>query len=233
MFATNYHSYMILEIVKRFVSPEEILFVTSNVDSKNTSDIDIYCITTGKSSAHLFYNESKVWIELFIDNLSDVHKKIENFDEIAINFIREMDFIYGDKDLFVELRAKTEQYALNYKIPEKRKNIIKYRIKVLLSKYLNPDKESTEIQSKFILNSLTYPLIQLILEHYNIFPSSPKRWILQLKSKVTEEEFNRVSKFINGELDCKLLLNMYSEYVGDVSAIDLDKSQNNHITFIS
>lgn len=224
---------MILEIVKKYLKPEEILLITSNFGSNDSSDLDIYCVTSAKSSVHIFNNENSVWTELFIDSLDDLNKKIENMDEIAMNFIREMGLVYGDRALFDNLRSKIERCVTNYKIPEKRKNLIKYRIKVLLTKYLKPNKDNIETQSKFIINSLSYPLIQLALEHYNIFPSSPKKWILQLKNNIPTKEFDNIQIFIDGKADKTLVTELCEKYAGCLADIELDKDKNNDFTFLS
>lgn len=224
---------MILGIVKKFIRSEEILLITSNIDSKNTSDIDIHCITTGKSSVHLFKGADNVWTEIFIDHIDDVYKKIENVDEIAINFIRELDFIFGDKNLHDELFIKIEKHILNYKIPEKRKNIIKYRIKVLLSKYLNPISQNDRIQQRFVLNSMNYPLIQLVFDYYKVFPSSPKKWIQQLREKIPTSDFGNIERFIMGDADKTLVKSLCDKYAGNLDNMEFDKSIGNDITFIS
>jgi len=80
---------MIIDTVTRFVRKEEILVLMSNFRdaTSNTSDIDIYCVTTGKSSVQLFYNDKHEWVELFIDNITDVlQKKSKTIDEIANQF---------------------------------------------------------------------------------------------------------------------------------------------------
>lgn len=224
---------MILEIVKKYLRPEEILLITSNVGSGDSSDLDIYCVTSAKSSVHIFKNENSVWTELFIDSLDDLNKKIENMDEIAMNFIHEMDFVYGDRILFNELNDKIGKRIRNYKIPEKRKNLIKYRIKVLLTKYLKPCKNNIETQNRFIINSLSYPLIQLVLEYHKIFPSSPKRWIVQIRDHVPAKEFNDIQRFIDGNADDVLILALCEKYAGCLADIELDKEKNNDLTFLS
>ncbi|MEI6528592.1 MAG: hypothetical protein WCO10_02900 [bacterium] len=224
---------MILETVKKYLKPEEIVLITSNYGGGQSSDIDIYCITTAKSAIYLFSNKDSVWIELFIDNIEDVYNKINNIDEIAINFIREMDFVYGDKSLFEALRTRTEKIVSNYKIPERRKNIIKYRIKVLFSKYLSCDRNKNETQRKFIINSLSYPLIQLVLEYYNIFPSSPKKWIIQLKKRIPRRDFLDIQRLISGDAGKNLIIRLYDKYVGKLGNIKLDKSKDNNLTFLS
>lgn len=224
---------MIYNIVKKFVDQSNILLITSNYKKKNSSDVDIYCVTTGRSFVNIFYDEKYGWIEIFSDNINDVYKKIENVDEIAINFINEMDYIYGDKSLFLELAAKIKIVIENYQIPEKRKNIIKYRIKTLLSKYLNPDDATNLLQQKFIVNSLSYPVLQLALEYYNIFPSSPKRWLSQLEFGIPKEDFKEIEDFLNNIDGLNTVKKVCAKYCGELKNIRLDKSKNNEITFIS
>ena len=224
---------MIYNIVKKFVNQSDILLITSNYQKKNSSDIDIYCVTSGMSSVNIFYDKKYGWVEVFSDNINDVYKKIENVDEIAINFINEMDYVYGNKALLLELMAKTKTIIKNYQIPEKRKNIIKYRIKTLLSKYLNPDDETNLLQQKFIVNSLAYPVLQLALEHYKIFPSSPKRWLSQLKSKIPRKDFKEIECFLSNTNEPNIVKKICNKYCGKLENIRLDKSKNNEITFIS
>jgi hypothetical protein len=224
---------MIYSIVKKFVNKSNILLITSNYQKKNSSDVDIYCVTTGKSFVNIFYDKKYGWVEIFSDNINDVYKKIENVDEIAINFINEMDYIYGDKSLLSELLTKTKMVIENYQIPERRKNIIKYRIKTLLSKYLNPDDTTNLLQQKFIVNSLSYPILQLALEYYKIFPSSPKRWLSQLESKIPKEDFKEIEDFLNNVDELNTVKKICTKYCGELDNISFDKSKNNDITFIS
>jgi len=224
---------MIVDLVTKFTRKEDIIFITSNYKSKNADsfDVDIYCVTNGKSSVELFYNES-VWTEIFIDNIVDVHKKIGNVDEIAINFLCELPFFYGDRAIYSDLRNKASLAIENYHIPPKRKNILKYRIKVLLSKYVNSGTED-KIQNMFIINALSYPIIQLILEHNNIFPSSPKRWILQLQEKLPKNEFKPIKRFILHQSGRDEIINLCEKYIKDIDPIHIEKDKNNDITFLS
>src|SRR5882724_2920607 len=114
---------MIIDTVTKFVREEEILLLVSNFGdtTSNSSDIDIYCVTTGKSSVELFYNEKHEWTELFIDNITDVYKKIENVDEIAINFIRELKFVAGNREVYSELLRRASAVAESYHLPPNRK----------------------------------------------------------------------------------------------------------------
>lgn len=224
---------MIINLVTKFTRKEDIIFITSNHKSKkaHSSDVDIYCVTNGKSSVELFYDKS-TWTEIFIDNIIDVYKKIENMDEIAINFLCELPFVYGDRVLYTGLRNKASLARENYHIPPKRKNILKYRIKVLLSKYINSGTKN-EIQNTFTINALSYPLVQLILEHNNIFPSSPKRWIIQLQEKLPQNEFKPIKRFILHQSSRSEIINICEKYIKDIDPIHIEKDKDNDITFLS
>ena len=226
---------MILDTVTKFVREEEILFMMSNFGDKtsNSSDIDIYCVTTGESSVQLFYNENHEWVELFIDNISDVYKKIENIDEIAINFIRELKFISGNQEVYSELLTKTSVVVDNYYLPPDRKNLLKYRVKVLLSKYLKPEPELSLEQQYFILNAISYPLIQLVLEHHRIFPSSPKRWLIQLQHALPVNEFDMLNKFLTHQCNRDAVITLCDKYADKIDPISIKKVGNNDTTFLS
>lgn len=226
---------MIIDTVTKFVREEEMLVLMSNFGdaTSNTSDIDIYCITTGKSSVQLFYNEEHEWVELFIDSIADVYKKIENVDEIAINFIRELKFVAGNREIYSELLERTFVVAESYQLPPNRKNLLKYRIKTLLSKYLRPDAELNVAQHHFILNAISYPLIQLVLEHHNIFPSSPKRWLVQLQHAISGEEFDMLSGFLAHRCDRDAVIALCEKYGGEPDPISISKANDNDVTFLS
>jgi hypothetical protein len=225
---------MILSTVTKFLPKEEIIFIVSNFNdtTSNSSDIDIYCITTGKSFIECFYDENHQWVELFVDNIFDVNKKIENMDEIAINFIRELNFCFGSKEIYSDFALKASLATENYALPPQRKDIIKYRVKVLLSKLLNPVSESL-VQHNFIINSLSYPLIQLIFESNKIFPSSPKRWIQQLHEVLPESDFETLERFINQQINDKEITDLCEKYAGNLNSISLMKESNNNLTFLS
>lgn len=225
---------MILDIVTKFVRKEEILFITSNLnDGKSkSSDIDIYCVTTGKSFVELFYNSESQWVELFVDNISDVNKKINNVDEIAINFIRELQFDFGDKDEYLKLYEKTSRIIQKYNLPTHRKNLLKYRIKVLLSKYVREDIKNAD-QDNLIINSMSYPLIQLVLEYHNIFPSSPKYWVLQLQNNLPPDEFKTISRFLSHQCNKEEVVILCEKYAGNLGPIHIEKENNNDTTFLS
>lgn len=225
---------MILDTITKFVREEEVLLIMSNFgdNTSNSSDIDIYCITNGESSVQIFHNDKREWVELFIDNISDVYKKIENVDEIAINFIRELKFVSGSQKIYSELLAMTSAIVEDYRLPPNRINLLKYRVKVLLSKYLNPEAEPNQAQQYFILNAISYPLIQLVLEHYNIFPSSPKRWLIQLKHDLPANEFELLSGFLAHQCDRSTVIALCEKYAGGIDAISIKKAQDNNATFV-
>lgn len=224
---------IIQKIHKILKTKNTILFVTSNIYRNNSSDLDIYCvIEKGSSCVKCFYDKNKIWNEIFIDTLDDFNKKIKNFDEIAINFILEMDFIYGKKYLYNRIKKRLMEKIKRYQIPEHRSNVIKYRVKVLTSKLFNPTLGDLFEQRKFLLNSLTYYIIQSVLLFHNIFPSSPKNWIFQLKKRLPKSEFKKLSRIITGDCTDDELKIVIKEYIGDLKGLEIDKIGNNNLTYI-
>lgn len=225
---------MLLATITKYLPRENIIFVVSNFNDKmsNSSDVDIYCVTTGKSFVECFYDEKHKWTELFVDNIFDVHKKIENVDEIAINFIRELKFAFGNYEAYSEMLQKATLRAENYSLPSYRKNLLKYRVKVLLSKYTNPDAVNLA-QQNFIINSISYPLIQLVLESNRIFPSSPKRWLLQLQSALPMVEFETLERFLSHKCSAKEAVAICERYAGNLDSISIEKGGVNDTTFLS
>ncbi len=221
------------KIIQNYVDLNDVIFVTSN-NKKNSSDYDIYIIVQSKvkSSVHIFYMDNELY-EIFIDNSIDLSTKIDNYDEIAINFLIELPFIYGDQKRYNEFKELAVKKIQNYKLPEDKKNKIRYRVKVISSKLFNPDNNSTYEQSIFLRNSLTYPLIQLILDYHSIFPSSPKRWIKQIKEKVKPDEYMEISILFDSEVDIQQLKKLIEKYSGKLLPINMDKSAENSTTFIS
>ena len=215
------------------INLEDMLLVTTSIPPKS-SDIDVYCVTKkAKSSVHLFHDRNGIWNEFFIDNIKDTKAKLENKDEIATNFLLEMNFIIGDRKIYNILKIKAQSLKSNYTLPNNRSRIIKYRVKVLSTKFFNPIKPIDQIQQRFILNSLSYPIIQLVLAKYRILPSSPKMWVLQLKKCMPEEKYGELILLIQGKCSDKLLKKLIDEYAGDIPEIHIDKSVDNDITFLS
>lgn len=220
-----------INILKKYIDKDNILFVTQS-NPKLSSDVDIYCVTKSKRSSVHIFKENNMWYELFIDNITDANQKMLNIDQICINFLTEMEFCYGDREEYEKLRSQAIAAKNNYHIPNDRRNKIVYRIKVLSSKIFNPNKKS-RLQRRFLINSISYPTIELILEKHSIFPSSPKNWIYQIKDKVKKDEFKLLTDFLDNKLTDNQLRDFLDLYVGDLESFDIDKSKNNSTTFIT
>jgi len=152
---------------------------------------------------------------------------------LQINFIRELKFVAGSRERYSELLERTFAVTESYQLPPNRKNLLKYRIKTLVSKYLRPDAESNVAQQHFILNAISYPLIQLVLEHHNIFPSSPKRWLVQLQHAISDEEFDMLSGFLAHRCDRETVIALCEKYGGEPHPISISKANDNDVTFLS
>lgn len=224
---------MIIEKVISIVGKESILAIKTN-SGLNSSDIDVYCIVKDhvKSSLHLFYDSNKIWNEIFIDNISDVKRKIENVDEICINFLCEFPLIYGKEEDISHMIKLAEQKKYNYEIPLKRKKVMEYRIKVSASKLLNEEYTLSTEQRQFLLNTMNYPFIQLIFDHYKIFPKSPKLWVEQLKENLSTKDYQDIKLLLIGEItdtSLKKLLTKYCNVLDQITIKDLGKNEGTYV----
>lgn len=227
---------MILDIVARYVDLDAVLFITSNGNDtpRRSADIDIYCVTSGgTSSVHLFAGED-VWIELFVDVIDDLRLKLENCDEIAVNFLHELSFVSGDRKLHAALRAETAALRHTYRLPPHRQNLLKYRIAVLLSKYRACDEEDLPSQAHLLLNAMSFPLIQLALERHGLFPGSPKIWLAQLREAIPPPDFDALERFLAHRTSAAEVERLCETYAGGLEPIHIEKvAGQNRITALS
>lgn len=224
---------IITNLKKLGVSRSDILVLTIS-EPPISSDVDVYCITKKKkSSVHMFYDDDHIWNEYYIDNILDTEEKLSNVDEIVTNFLLEMKYVLGDLHLYHSLSKKAVHIKNHYKIPNDRSKIIKYRIKVLSTKYTNQLTNTSTDQKTFITNSLSYPIMQLALSKYGILPSSPKKWMMQLEKNIPQTKYKDLQKLLHGKCDSKFISKLVDEYAGDIDTMSIDKSSNNKITFIS
>lgn len=225
----------VIDLLKDYVEENDILFVTWNKGRKNSADLDIYAIVKAPASSRveMFYDEAGLWHEIFIDTEDDLQKKIANFDEIALNFILELDFAYGDQNAYKKYldRAAAERDSFA-EYPHRRLIILEYRIKVLHSKYKDPSNDA--LTKKFLLNSLNYHVVSLLLLKHNTLPSSPKRWITQLEKILPQRDKDLLLGLINGDINSEDLDEWMKSLAGDLKSMSIDKSgSENDLTFIS
>lgn len=187
------------------------------------SDYDIYCVVDDpiESTVQIFKNGND-WVEIFIDSWSDMRNKIENSDEICVSFIRDMRNVFNNNSL---------EYAKafipkKFKIPQKRINLIYYRIKVLYSKYNGVD---TENEKQYFKGLILQQLFMLTFDHTGIWPSSPKRWFYQMERM--NDDFAR--KVIAAQNDTMLFRKICNEKENKFIGINIVKEGNdNQITFL-
>lgn len=80
---------------------------------------------------------------------------------------------------------------------------------------------------------MSYPLIQIVLEHHNIFPSSPKYWALQLQNNLPSDEFKTISRFLSHQCSKEEVIILCEKYAGNLSPMHIEKGSGNDITFLS
>lgn len=225
----------VIDLLKDYVEEKDILFVTWNKGRKNSADLDIYAIvkTPATSRVEMFYDEAGLWHEIFIDTEDDLQKKLANFDEIALNFLLELDFAHGNESAYKKYldraAAERDRFA---EYPHRRLIILEYRIKVLHSKYKDPSNDA--LTKKFLLNSLNYHVVSLLLLKHNTLPSSPKRWITQLEKILPQKDKDLLHTLIDGSINSEALDTWMKSLTSDLRSMSVDKSGGeNNLTFIS
>ena len=211
---------------------DSILFILQN---KQTSfDKDYYCVFAGNSQSKvlMFNDVNSIWNEIFVDNTNDLDHKLNNYDEIILNFLTQMVFVEGNIEDFEKYKSLALQKKQNFIYPDDRIWKLKYRISTLYSKYQNSKDVSNELQSRFILNTLNYPFIQIILIANKIVPASPKQWISQLKEILDENEFDIISSLIYQTIQANELQFLYDKYVGKLENKILNRGHK-YLTFIN
>lgn len=202
-----------------------ILFILQN---KETSfDNDFYCVFAGSSNSKvmMFTDENHIWTEIFADNKNDLDYKLAQYDEIILNFLTQMVFVEGNIEDFNHYKRLALQKKENFIYPIDRIWKLKYRISTLYSKYRNYKEVSNDLQLNFILNTLNYPFIQLILITNKIVPASPKQWITQLKEILDDKEFDIISSLIFQTIQANELKYLYEKYVGNLENKILNRGQ--------
>lgn len=209
-----------------------ILFILQN--KQKSFDNDFYCVFAGNSQSKviMYTSENQIWTEIFVDNKDDLDYKLTQYDEIIVNFLTQMVFVDGSIEAFNHYKILALQKKENFIYPADRIWKLKYRISTLYSKYQNHKEISNELQSGFILNSLNYPVIQLILITHNIVPTSPKQWISQLKEVLEDKEFNIISSLVLQTIQSNELQYLYDKYVGKLENKVLHRGQK-YLTFIN
>ncbi len=211
---------------------DNVLFILQN---KQTSfDNDYYCVFSGNSQSKvlMFADENHIWTEIFADNKNDLDYKLVQYDEIILNFLTQMVFVDGNIEDFNHYKRLALQKKENFIYPADRIWKLKYRISTLYSKYRNYKEVSNDLQSNFILNTLNYPLVQLILITNKIVPTSPKQWISQLKEILDDKEFDIISSLVLQTIQENELQFLYDKYVGKLEDKVLNRGQK-YLTFIN
>lgn len=187
------------------------------------SDYDIYCVVDDSiESTVRIFKDGNDWVEIFIDSWSDMKNKIENSDEICVSFIRNMRNVF-DNNSFEYAKTFIPE---KFKIPQKRINLIYYRIKVLYSKY---NGVSTEKEKQYFKGLILQQLFMLVFDHSGIWPSSPKKWFLQIERM----NYDFARKVIIAQDDKILFEKICNEEESKFMGISIvKKSIDNQVTFL-
>lgn len=225
-----------MDRIFKLVPPQKISFVLGDLEgsSRDSRDLDLYVVQHDDlSSVEMYFDENGRWVEIFFDSTRDLMEKIANVDEISINFICSLPFVWGDRRHYEQILEAAKKCKSDYNLPEQRRNLLRYRVHVLYSKYLGVSP-SLKMERGFFCNAINYPLIQLIMDSYGVFPESPKLWMQQLKESIPTDEFNLLEKFILGAASDAEVSSLVTKYTKNLKAISLKKpSQMNRLSILS
>jgi hypothetical protein len=187
------------------------------------SDIDIYCVVSDSiKSKVIIFKENGIWIEIFIDNWSDMKRKIINYDEICVGLITSLKNYWGEDYLKQAKKIIPERF----RIPLQRKNIFYYRIKVLFSKY----KSVLSLHEKnYFKNLIFQQLFMLAFDYSGRWPESPKKWFSQIKLINNSYTNKLISSFDKEEVFIKICKEEAQKFKGIKM---IKESKNNQFTFI-
>jgi len=210
--------------LKKVIDLKNVLFVTAQFTDKSY-DIDIYCVVKNNEQSQVSIYKDHYWIEIFVDTWSNMIQKIKNYDEIAVGFITKMDLVESLSNIKYYHRAK-KIIKKKYTLPEKRKRLLQYRIKVLSSKYFSA---KSKVDKNFFAGQLLPHLIMAIFNKYGIWPQSPKKWINQIRI-LKKPESRQIIKIMNGTAKADSLINkLTSDFKGIYQIKD---KKNNKITYL-
>ncbi len=215
------------EVINLFVfknyKKKDILFVNAQ-GLESGSDIDIYCVIRNNNNSSVkIFEINGVWVEIFIDTWKDMETKISNADEICVSFITKMQNHYSSGNSYKEA---TKLIPSKFRIPEKRKNILYYRIKVLLSKYLSSKSKQ---EKKYFKGQIMPILFLLAFSKIQKWPPSPKKWITALNQS-NNSFVKNVLLSIDNE---KEFVNLAKLCEKKFKGIDIPNKINNSMTLLS
>ncbi len=205
------------------IQKDKIKFINAQGLDKG-SDYDIYCVVDDsiKSTVKIF-KDGNNWIEIFIDNWSDMESKIHNFDEICVSFIRNIENFFNNDD---SLESAKKLISTNFTLPEMRRSLVYYRIKVLYSKYKGVNTQNEKQYFKgLIMNQLFF----LAFDYARVWPTSPKKWFSQLKKM--NNDYSK--KVLIAQNDDKLFEEICKDEENKFTGLYIVKeSRDNQITFL-
>jgi hypothetical protein len=192
-----------------------------------STDLDIYAVTDGgPSHVHIFQMDER-WVDVFIDNEETLIRKMNNADEIIINFVRTFQLSFGDSKKWNEIVKTAINLANSWEPSSIRKMKVMYRINTLASKFSN-----NLVNNQFILSSLCYHITYLILAEKKCIPESPKIWTKQVKTCISYSDWILYEHLLDGTITKNELDSFISKLLKKFKGFDVHYSYNLDTTFI-
>jgi hypothetical protein len=217
----------VLSLVLRYVELDNIIFVNSNMG--DGFDLDIYCVVnSGKSRTYCFF-EGNQWIEVFIDHIQNTEYKVLTTDILGINFITMLPYQFGNKETYLEIFDKAIMKKVEFTLNEIDISLFTYRVRITQAKIHSSDDDFTR---RMLFANIINPLIQIIMEKYNVFPESPKNWLRNLKSAMGSK-FDEILILFDGKYDFQKIDVLIDKYCQNMLPIELAYEGKNRRSSIS
>lgn len=212
-------------IITPYLNEREAKYILA-LDEGST-DLDIYVITTaGKSSFITFYYNNR-WIEIFIDSVETLNRKIMNYDEIIINFVWQFNLIEGNAYEWNIIRQSVSLMRTKYLLPLERRKKVMYRVHVLATKFRKDD-----FTNLFIMNTLTYHIAYLLIVNNNEIPDSPRLWPSQIKNLVDENVWKLFDELVRNTISYDSLQVLIGIVLKDFDGLRIEYDDEVELTMI-
>ena len=215
----------LLDYFKDQIDLDQISFILLN--DQKSFDQDIYIVTKQNVSFFKLWKHDGTWYEVFVDSEKVLHNKIENYDEIILNFMSQFLFYYGDHERYQRIYEMAIKAKKNYVMSLIKRRKIQYRVKVLSSKMTGDALNDT-----FIISSMAYPIAQLLLEKAGIMQCSPKFWTEKIRENCDGEHYSLFEKLLLRQITGKELQTLIDYVCDDFEGIDLNYGEDNNSTFV-
>lgn len=215
----------LLDYFKDELDISRLSFILLN--NQHSFDQDIYIVTSEDISFFRLWQHEGIWYEVFVDSEKVLNNKLNNQDEIIINFMNQFTFYYGDTEKYQAAHVLAESALNNYCMSQMKKRKVQYRIKVLSSKMTGD-----VMNDSFVMSSMVYPIAQLLLDKAGVMQCSPKFWTRLIEEKCDAYYFSLFAKVLQSSASESELNELIHYVCDDFAGISITYDGDNDSTFV-